>query len=354
MDTNFGKKLSELRKSNNMTQEELAKILNVTNAAVSKWESGFSYPDIMLLPKLATIFKTSIDSLFGLNLRHETSIEIKEEVLKLLKNKSFIEAINYLDHSLIKYPNDIELNLLMAKVLVTAGLNQREQDLSLVNKALYYYDKVMYLDNEGIYLDQIIQNKSFALTTLGKYDEALELLESMKNDKYIIEIAKCYYKKGNFEKAMKLLQEYLGKIAFNFSELANILKENFEKLGLNEEAYDVLKLSAIFRESFTINNVVNYFDFLVSKDYLEVALYAYKLEKIDEMYTYLHKAIEYAKKYDENPNCEVGKVKFLTGLTGEYQNFGSKAYNYVVNIIESRLSGLKEDKRYKELMKKEH
>lgn len=61
---NLGSKISALRKSINITQETLAQKLNVTNQAVSKWESGQSCPDIALLPQLADIFEISLDALF--------------------------------------------------------------------------------------------------------------------------------------------------------------------------------------------------------------------------------------------------------------------------------------------------
>ena len=62
----LGKKIAELRKSKEMTQEALAKLLGVTNQAVSKWESDSCYPDITLLPELAKVLGTSLDGLFGL------------------------------------------------------------------------------------------------------------------------------------------------------------------------------------------------------------------------------------------------------------------------------------------------
>jgi len=54
-----------LRKQNNKTQQDLAEILNVTNQAVSKWESGICHPDINLLPDIAKYFNVSIDELLG-------------------------------------------------------------------------------------------------------------------------------------------------------------------------------------------------------------------------------------------------------------------------------------------------
>ena len=47
--------ISELRKSQQMTQKELADKLNVTDKAVSKWERGLSYPDISLLIPISDI-----------------------------------------------------------------------------------------------------------------------------------------------------------------------------------------------------------------------------------------------------------------------------------------------------------
>lgn len=51
------------RKEQNLTQEALAGMLGVTKAAVSKWETAESYPDITLLPKLARLFEITVDAL---------------------------------------------------------------------------------------------------------------------------------------------------------------------------------------------------------------------------------------------------------------------------------------------------
>lgn len=63
MDHNLGKNIAELRKSKGWTQAMLAEKLNISDKAVSKWESGFGYPEITLLTKLAEIFELSIDYL---------------------------------------------------------------------------------------------------------------------------------------------------------------------------------------------------------------------------------------------------------------------------------------------------
>ena len=61
----FGKRLQNLRIEKNMTQGELADRLGVTSQAVSKWENDQSYPDITLIPIIATIFNVEVNYLFG-------------------------------------------------------------------------------------------------------------------------------------------------------------------------------------------------------------------------------------------------------------------------------------------------
>ena len=61
----LGNQIAILRKEHNLTQEALAQKLDVSNQAVSKWESDQCCPDITLLPKLADLFGITIDSLFG-------------------------------------------------------------------------------------------------------------------------------------------------------------------------------------------------------------------------------------------------------------------------------------------------
>ena len=62
---NIAKMIAKKRKEKKITQDELAKYLGVSKAAISKWETGQSYPDITFLPILASYFNVSIDELIG-------------------------------------------------------------------------------------------------------------------------------------------------------------------------------------------------------------------------------------------------------------------------------------------------
>ena len=62
----FAKIVAERRKMLNMTQEELARHLDITPQAVSKWENSIGFPDVTLFPRLSEILRLSIDELFGM------------------------------------------------------------------------------------------------------------------------------------------------------------------------------------------------------------------------------------------------------------------------------------------------
>lgn len=59
----FGMTITALRKKLDMTQSALARSLNVSDKAVSKWETGQGYPEITLLPKLAAVLGVTVDYL---------------------------------------------------------------------------------------------------------------------------------------------------------------------------------------------------------------------------------------------------------------------------------------------------
>lgn len=53
------------RKKKQLTQEQLADMLNVSNKTISKWERGIGYPDVQIIPTLAKVLDIPIQSLFN-------------------------------------------------------------------------------------------------------------------------------------------------------------------------------------------------------------------------------------------------------------------------------------------------
>ncbi len=60
-----GKFIATLRRENNMTQQQLADTLNITDKAVSKWENGRCMPDISFLEELSKIFNVTVKEILN-------------------------------------------------------------------------------------------------------------------------------------------------------------------------------------------------------------------------------------------------------------------------------------------------
>ena len=107
---NLGNRIRDLRKQQNMTQEQLAATLHITSQAVSKWEIGASYPDMTMIPVLAGVFHVSLDELFDFNVR-----EIDREIAQIIMNSkkyfwgNFKKAEKLLLDGLEQYPASVRL-----------------------------------------------------------------------------------------------------------------------------------------------------------------------------------------------------------------------------------------------------
>lgn len=75
---NLGKAILEHRRKKNVTQEDIAAELGVTAAAVSKWENGYTLPDVLMLCALADYFQVTTDELLGRNVMSKQAIVVAE------------------------------------------------------------------------------------------------------------------------------------------------------------------------------------------------------------------------------------------------------------------------------------
>lgn len=98
----IGKRIKFLRKTNNITQLELANILNVSRATVNNWERGNSFPGDDIKIKLANYFKVSIDYLLGYsdNTNSNLNLDVLIHENKILKDK--LNKINKISNELYR------------------------------------------------------------------------------------------------------------------------------------------------------------------------------------------------------------------------------------------------------------
>lgn len=83
---NCGKFIADLRKGKNLTQKQLAEVLNVSDKAISRWETGKGYPDVNSLLALSDFFGVSVNELLA-------GKQIEGEKLSEIADKNVINAI---------------------------------------------------------------------------------------------------------------------------------------------------------------------------------------------------------------------------------------------------------------------
>ena len=134
MNIYFGENLKNLRKQKNLTQERLAEFLGVSFQTVSKWERGDTYPDITILPEIASFFRVSVDELLGVN-RAEDEEEITSKLREydnLTDGKMMTEIITPLKK---KFPNDFRVLIRYLACLVHFSEDETSVDSEI--KSIY-------------------------------------------------------------------------------------------------------------------------------------------------------------------------------------------------------------------------
>ena len=91
----IGEKIRAKRREHNLTQEELANMLYVSKAAVSKWENEESFPDITMLPQIAQLFHITMDELFN--------YALEQKPLNIVNEYHFSFSFDVVDRQILNY-----------------------------------------------------------------------------------------------------------------------------------------------------------------------------------------------------------------------------------------------------------
>ena len=108
MKMTIGTNIKRLRAAKEITQEQLSVAMNVTCAAVSKWERGETYPDITLLQPLAYYFGVTLDELMGYD-QEKIAADIDEVLALYSKHWNDDEGRKIITKAYRDYPNDYRI-----------------------------------------------------------------------------------------------------------------------------------------------------------------------------------------------------------------------------------------------------
>ena len=262
----IGGNIAALRKAKGLTQEQLADRLGISAPAVSKWETGSSYPDISLLCPLARALDTNVDSLLSF---HEElpDEEVKEQiksVFELLTGEGGAEEraasgeakLNELLH---RYPNSQALKFNAALsydsfALFFPGAGE-EKRLAWRRRKKELMEQ-LYRSGSGSYRQESAMILASMAILDGKLDRAESLLKELPErtgDPVSIWV-QLYLKQGKAQEALKITQRSLYiSLTRALSCLGTLvlpqLEENFERCRKAAGAYSMLAETFGFLDS---------------------------------------------------------------------------------------------------------
>ena len=178
MKMSIGANIKRLRTTQNVTQEQLSVAMNVTCAAVSKWERGETYPDITLLQPLAYYFGVTLDELMGYD-QEKIQAEINETLLLYKKNRHTPKGREIITQAYQNYPNDYEImHYYMWNIAGDAADNDPAVLIAHKEEFLSICKKILDGCTEEVLRLQAWNMRAKILHAEGKTDEALEIYKT--------------------------------------------------------------------------------------------------------------------------------------------------------------------------------
>lgn len=188
MELQIGKIIMQTRREKGMTQETLADMVGVSAAAVSKWETCASYPDITLLPPLARALGLSVDALldFRRDPAREEQLAISSRLHQVFDDQGFDAGVRAVEAVLREYPHSGSIKLLAGALYyryIAAALNRAEDTEQTASDIT---ERCLALFEQGEQQSEETGEKLVSrslrismLTMLGRYDEAEALIDSL-------------------------------------------------------------------------------------------------------------------------------------------------------------------------------
>lgn len=168
----IGETIKRLRKERDLTQETLANFLNVSYQSVSKWERGESYPDITLVPVIASFFGVTTDTILGIKtIEQENKIKNYLESYNELCLRDNEEARQLMKQATTEFPGNYKLLSCYLSTLVSYSYNEPEKLLESREEAERVYEIIQsYCTDDSI--------RVRAKSTMCSYLEALSRIEN--------------------------------------------------------------------------------------------------------------------------------------------------------------------------------
>ena len=179
MKVKIGENLRKLRIRNELTQEQLAEIFDVSPQAISRWENNSTYPDVTMLPSIANYYNISIDELMGMDeIRNEIKINNIFSIVHEYETKDMIdEAIGTLRDAIKVYPNNY--GFLSELAIALALKYNTNPEYAILNEAIGLSERVLLNSTSEKLRSTTKANLCFLYLKANESDKAINLAKTL-------------------------------------------------------------------------------------------------------------------------------------------------------------------------------
>ena len=216
----IGKRMQQLRREKNLTQEQMAAALGVTSAAVSKWETGAAIPDVGMLCPLARMLGITVDALLDFRpaLTQEEINVLLEDRRKLFEEKKAGEAVQSCEALLREYPNDLHLKCAAAGlyIMYIAAVLDEKWVEGQIERAVCLLEQCR--NNGGADLAACSRSMLVNLYVMREdLDKALEILDEQPQPEINVRFMRgnILLRKNELDEAEKMFQTELWTVGRN-------------------------------------------------------------------------------------------------------------------------------------------
>lgn len=316
MRLNIGETIKRLRKEREITQEEFAEVLGVSCQSVSRWENDSCYPDIELIPTIASFFGISTDRLMGIDeITEKENIEKYLERFQVAISKGELnECIAIAREGVKEYPNSYILLDKLMYALFASG--DDDGNIPEWKENMEKYDAEITTLGERIMKYCPDLNIRLTATARLAFNHCLhgrkeigkrifETLPSMElcQEKQIWWALEKHEKLPFLHKAIKDSYELLNTFIWLLAD-ADVVDVETELLALKK----LFELEDLILDGNRPNNNWGtvWLDFDIAKRYALIG-------DIANAFKHLHLAVDEAKAFDNRPD----EQKYTAVLVGE-------------------------------------
>ena len=309
MNITIGSNIKALRDKKRITQKQLATYLGVTEQAVSRWESGGGYPDIGLLPSIASFFSVTTDELLGINsdARAHRLAEIRRKIDELGETgEDSDETLHEARIWAAEFPGEEDIQAHLANEICRLYMWDESPDLALLQEAERIFRTLIATTQNNEFRNKIIEALSF-LYVVGFKDilRAEETCNTLSSMKYCRESVKstvfCIWSRETGDKdAIVHSQDYMDRLCSTLcSKMADYIINDLpnepeywdDKIGCFEKLIEIYK--------FFFGNDLLYYHAEVAYLYRVIATYKVAQKKYDETVKVLEKMLYHVLEADK-------------------------------------------------------